>query len=375
MQAHRLALQLTKMGIRVEVLTGTDNAELVGKSVVDGISVIRVLRNKSSRFSHLKFGWNIFRFIAKNKSRYDLLHSHGFHAPVNLASMFTGIPLVQKITNLNVDDPLTIRGRRYGFFRLNLFQNARAIIATSQLLEDTCNFVLRGKNDTIRIPNGVNTQEFRPATQQQKTCLREKLLLPQDKIVLLTVGTVSYIKGLDRLLKALNKLQERIDKKFMLVVLGPLETRQAFRRTDPKVDFYVENMHEMISAFGLQQAVRFEGNRSNVHEYMKAADLFIHPSRQEGQPNALLEAMACGLTSVAHLIPGITDEIIQNGKFGFIVDCDDTESFAAALKVLINNPRLRSRIAENARREIRSKYDIKTVAESYFNLYQKILLS
>lgn len=375
LQSHRLALQLSRMGVNVEVLTGTDNADLVGQTQVDGIPVIRVLRDKSSMTHHAKYAWDVFEFIVKNRKKYDLLHSHGFQAPVNVAAKVTGLPLVQKITNLNVDDPITVSRKRLGNFFMNLYQSSRAVIATSKLLEDTCKIALGEGYSTFRIPNGVDTNLFAPISALEKSLLRRKLGIPEDRVVLLTVGMVSYVKGLDMLLKALYVLKKTARRDFLLLVVGPRESRLAFGRSDPRVKRFVTEIDEMINVLGLQDVVRFEGNRQNVHEYMKAADVYVHPSRQEGQPNALLEAMSSSLPCVANLIPGITDEITQNGKFGFIVDCEDKVEFAAALKIFLHNPNVRKRIANNARRQIVQKYDMKIIAETYYRLYQKILIT
>ena len=89
----------------------------------------------------------------------------------------------------------------------------------------------------------------------------------------------------------------------------------------------------------------------------------------------MLEAMACGLPTIAHLIPGITDELVQNGKYGFVVDCDDNEAFSSALKVLINNQGLRKIIGQNSHKQIVHNYDLKQIADYYFSLYQTLLLS
>jgi len=374
LQSHRLALQLSKMGLRVEVLTGTDNAELVGTSEVDGIPVVRVLRDKSSVTHHVRYAWDVFEFIIKNRKKYDLLHSHGFQAPVNAAAKVTGLPLVQKITNLNVDDPITVSQKKMGNLFMSLYQSSRAVIATSKLLEDTCKIALGEGYSTFRIPNGVDTDLFAPATPLEKSLIRRKLQLPDDKVILLSVGTVSYLKGLDMLLKSLHVLKKIAKNDFFLVSVGPMESKLAFGRTDPRVKRFVHEVKDMVRVFGLEDVVRFEGNRQNVHEYMKAADIYVHPSRQEGQPNALLEAMSSGLPAVANLIPGITDEITQNGKFGFIVDCEDKAEFAAALNVLLHNPQIRGRVGRNARREILQRYDIKIIAETYYRLYEKILI-
>ncbi|NIA28698.1 MAG: glycosyltransferase, partial [Actinobacteria bacterium] len=76
--------------------------------------------------------------------------------------------------------------------------------------------------------------------------------------------------------------------------------------------------------------------------------------------------------TVANIIPGITDEIIQTGKYGFLVNCEDTERFAAALKIMMRNPGLRERMGKNASLEILNNYNINDIAMKYLALYESL---
>ena len=129
----------------------------------------------------------------------------------------------------------------------------------------------------------------------------------------------------------------------------------------------------MIKDFGLEDIVQFKGRQTDVQDYYRAADIFVHPSRMEGQPNAILEAMACGLPVVANLLPGITDEILQSGRYGLLVDAENSAAFAAALRVLINNPSLRARMGGQAQRHIERYYSLRHIAQRYVSLYSSII--
>ncbi len=373
LQCHRLSLQLAKLGARVEILAGTDDDHLVGRSEVDGIPVIRVLRNKSTLYHHLQFGWNLFRYILSHRAHYDLLHSHGFLAPVSLAAKVTGLPLVQKITNLQVDDPIAVRSRSLGGLQFRLYRQANTLIATSRLLENICRESLLDETQVARIPNGVDKDVFSPPTEGEKSRMRQKYNLPADRTIMLTVGTVSATKGMDMLIRAFYTLLQNLQSEPLLLVVGPHSCARGFCCNDPGTERFSRWVSALVEEYHLQQSVRFEGIQPQVHEYMKAADIYIHPSRREGQPNALLEAMSCGLPTVANLIPGITDEVLQSGKFGYLVDGEETGMFAAALRVLVNNPSLRARLGQNARAEILQRYDIAQIARQYMQLYRRLV--
>lgn len=191
--------------------------------------------------------------------------------------------------------------------------------------------------------------------------------------MLLTVGTVNYTKGLDALIRAIYRLDEPMKKRIRLWVVGPTTNRDGVNSIQAGFEEFVDKAKSMINEFGLQDIVQFKGRQQNVHEYMQAADLYIHPSRKEGQPNAILEAMACGLPVIANLLPGITDEILQTGRYGYLVNVDNPRQFASAIRVLINNQFLRQRVGIQAREHVKKYYSIKNVAQRYVSLYSSII--
>ena len=373
LQCHRLSLKLTKMGVDVHVLAGVHDEKAMNINNVDGIHIKRIIRNKNKMRTHLSYAWNMFHYIVRHSKQFDLLHTHGFHAPANLAAKATGLPIIQKITNLNVDDPVAVKKRRNGSWLMPVYECADVVVPTSKLLNEKCDNTVQSKTMIEQIPNGVDIDLFFPVSAAEKAKLRKKFAISDETIALLTVGTVSYKKGLDTLIKALYRLRLSLKKKIILWSVGPHDFECENGQTDYSTVRFASMMRKMAVDYGLANIIRFEGLRPNVADYIKAADIYIHPSRQEGQPNALLEAMACGLPTVANSIPGITDDIVQNGKFGFLVNCEDTEVFAAALRVLINNGSLRSRLGSNARKEILDQYDLNLVANQYAALYERII--
>ena len=373
LQSHRLAKELRQLGVHVQMLTGTHENSLVGSDRIDDVIVHRKLRDISSVSGRLKYWWELDRFIHKNCKRIDLVHTHGFHPRVNLAAKRAGLPIVTKITNQTVDDPISVLARRGGSLKYKIYNHAEAVIATSKVLEELCLSAGMPKDKIIRIPNGVDTEIFCPAQDQEKQELRRNFLAPEDKIILLTVGTVNYTKGLDLLIRALYKLDAEAKDKIRVWVVGPSTNRDSYGSVQIGFEEYVPKVKSMICEFGLENIVQFKGRQSNVNEYMRAADVYIHPSRKEGQPNAIIEAMASGLPVVANLLPGITDEILQSGRFGYLVDGEESREFAAVLQMLINNKSLRDRISSQSREHILKYYSLKQIAQRYLSLYSSVI--
>ena len=371
-QCHTLARELITQSVDVEVLTGTNVPSYAGTDYVDGIKVHRVLCDKSNRRQSGKYALDIFSYIFKNRARYDVIHSHGFIAQANLAAQVTALPLVQKITNLNVDDPFAVSKRSMGWALLKLYRKASAVIATSPLLFEISNDMLKRQARVEYIPNGVDLNRFAPTSAEGKKKLRKKLGISSDDIVLLSVGTICHNKGQDMLVNAMNDVVSKSTRRIQLLFVGPDEYVRAYSDRDSKVAAFVNTIKHTVAASGLNKVVRFEGKRDNVDEYYKAADILLHPSRQEGQPNAVIEAMVAGLPVVVNNLADITTEMVKHGHSGFVVQCKDSRLLSSTILSLINNDSQRQRIGRNARKEAANRYDIHGIALRYENLYRNI---
>ena len=156
----------------------------------------------------------------------------------------------------------------------------------------------------------------------------------------LAVARLVPQKGLDVLIRAFASLPESVRDGWSLTLVGDgpeLATLQA-----------------LASDAGLRDLVHFEGFRSDPLVFMRRASIFALPSRFEGMPNALLEAMAAGLPSVVtDASPGPL-EMVRNGHQGLVVPTDDVSAFAAALQKLMLDGDLRNRCGVAARTTLRS---------------------
>ena len=104
---------------------------------------------------------------------------------------------------------------------------------------------------------------------------------------------------------------------------------------------------------GLQDRVQFLGFRPDPQTFLLQAGVFVLPSRFEGMPNALLEAMAAGLAVVVtDASPGPL-EVVDDGVSGFVVPADDPQALAAVLETLAADPELRKRLGFSARETLR----------------------
>jgi glycosyltransferase involved in cell wall biosynthesis len=185
------------------------------------------------------------------------------------------------------------------------------------------------------IPNGV------PDTRLDRTA--------HDGFTIGTVGRLSTEKGADVLLRAFAELAKtRTDLRLILVGDGPAR---------PEVE-------GEIAALGLRDRVELLGTRSDVPELLAGFDLFVLPSRREGLPLAILEAMAAGLPIVASKVGGIP-EAISHGDQGLLVPPEDVGALAGAIDRLILEPDRRTALGRSARRRFEEHYELSKMVDRY----------
>ena len=123
---------------------------------------------------------------------------------------------------------------------------------------------------------------------------------------------------------------------------------------------------------GLADRVRCPGLTHDVPSYLQAADLFVLPSRREGLPVALLEAMACGLPAIASRLKGSTDAIIESGANGVLVPAGDVTALAEAIAALLDDAAERRRLGAGARATIAQRYSSGSIADRWLEAYDLI---
>lgn len=203
--------------------------------------------------------------------------------------------------------------------------------------------------------NAVNP--FVPADDQTVSALREKLGIPGDTPVLLSVGRLSREKGHADLLNALKILRrQQNQRKLRLLVVGDGPDRQRLER--------------LAVRSGITDWVTFVGHQSDVAPYYTLADLMVLPSRTEGSPNALLEAMAAGLPTVATAVGGVP-EIISTTSAALLVRKQDPFALARAIEQVLGSQPLREQLSCSARTTA-SRYSRNAYSEFLLSLYQDV---
>jgi HAD superfamily hydrolase (TIGR01549 family) len=174
--------------------------------------------------------------------------------------------------------------------------------------------------------------------------------------VLLNVGRLVSQKSQHILLEALLPLRASLPGlRLRIVGDGPLEG----------------TLRARVRALGLDDAVEFLGNRDDVPELLRAADVFVFPSRYEGHPGALVEAMLAGLPVIASDIP-VHRETIADGHTGLLVPVDDAAAWADAIRRLADSPHQRAALGRAAREVALRRFDIRQIARQHESLYRRL---
>ncbi len=207
----------------------------------------------------------------------------------------------------------------------------------------------------VCIHNGIEpVSERRPGEAQE---VRARLGMAQDAPLLLTVARMTTQKGHDVLLAAARRvLAHEPQACFAWVGQGPEQARLSAR----------------ARALGLDGCVRFLGWRDDVPALIGAADLFVLPSRFEGHPLAVLEALSAGLPVVGTRVCGL-DEAVLPGETGLLVEPERADDLAAAVLVLLHDGDLRRRMGEAGRRLVAERFSARAMAHNTMQLYEELL--
>jgi glycosyltransferase involved in cell wall biosynthesis len=131
-------------------------------------------------------------------------------------------------------------------------------------------------------------------------------------------------------------------------------------------------LERMAVELNIQDSLEFLGSRSDIVDLLQQAWGFVLPSRNEGMPNALLEAMACGLPCVATRVSG-SEDVITDGLNGILVEPEEPAQLAHALRSLIEDTELAQRLGQEGRATVVREYQLVHIVQRCLELYRQLL--
>jgi glycosyltransferase involved in cell wall biosynthesis len=273
---------------------------------------------------------------------YDIIHTHLF--PANfLAALNHKINKAKYVVTEH-----SVWNKRRSFSLLKyldkmIYWRFDKIVSVSNAVQmELLNWIPEVKNKSTVIYNAVRILPI--------------IEISQKKIDVLCVANLNrYAKGIDVLLRAVKFAEESINR---VCIAGSGHLKEMFQ--------------EMTNNMGLRGKVRFLGTVNNVRELMQQSKLFVLPSRWEGLPMALLEAMEACMPIVATSVGGIP-EAITDHENGILVPPENPRELAVALVSLLQSPEHARSLGMNARQTAVSQFSIEAHTYSHMRLYETLL--
>jgi len=361
--SYEIAQALSARDHEVDVLT-TKYRGLPSEEEVDGLTVYRApvmgraelaTASLPSMLSFLPMGIARGRKVLAAHS-YDILNTHFAipSGPTGVAlSRLSKTPHVLTIIGGDIYDP----SKRLSPGRNPLVRAAvRYVInSTDQVIAISEDIKRRAREDLgCQTPIEVVHYGLTPPSFERKS--REELGVPENAVVLISIGRLIKRKAIDDLLQALARIGQP-DVKLLIIGEGPERV----------------NLEEMSRSLGVSEQLSFLGAiwGERKFQYLAAADMFVLPSLHEGFGLVFLEAMYCGLPVVASDTGGQTD-FLRDGETGFLTPVGDPEALAEGIARLTGDEALRRRMGEFNREYVR-RFHISGVAERYEAIFSGVI--
>lgn len=327
-----LKSKLREMNVRCYQIDFARNIKCIGQNIKAYQQVKKLMEQNHYVFCHCHspIGGVVAR-IAGHRTKTKVIYTaHGFHfykgAPIANWLMFYP---VEKILSYWTDTLITINQEDY--------ERAKKKFHAGK---------------TYYLPGiGIDLERFHVGAAQTIQQKRQELGLQPQDVFLLSVGELSDRKNHVVVIEAMKQLIQR-HPQLRYFICGQGEKKQ--------------ELQQLIRKYHLENHVMLLGFRTDVAELCQAADVFVFPSKQEGLPVALMEAMACGVPVVCSRIRGNTD-LVKNGENGYLVSADQPEEYIQAIEKLLqiwkNTEEVRQ-MRKNNRARIK-QYSLQTVLKQY----------
>lgn len=378
--------KLGRLGVHVDVFTRSQDEHVphvlhdlgYGNRVVHIPAGPEIPLPKQELSTHIdEFVAGIRQFSETKNIRYDLIHSHYWmsgKAAIKLKQEWS-LPFIQMYHTLvlmknrvaqdfeEIEGDYRLEGER------EVLSAADRIVAAT--LAELAQLQWLYKADVSRIvviPPGVDTHHFYPISQDEA---KEFIGVPPCEKMLLFVGRIEPLKGLDVLLEAIAYMRKKGKFKknpFYLAIIGGEP-----HVSSDSMSVEMARIQALREQYDLNELVTFLGKQSqdSLPYYYSAAEAVIVPSHYESFGMVALEAMACGTPVVASQVGGLAF-LIEDNVTGFTVPVDEPEALADRISKLMSDPELRQRMSHQAVLAARD-YDWEKITTRLISLYSEVV--
>ena len=379
---RELACELAERGHLVDVFTRRSDADtpevvpIARGDAPEGQSRARLVHIEAGPQEPMKkealpayvdqFADGVADFAQREGLEYDVLHSHYWLSGLVAErlkerwglphiAMFHTLGRIKNRSRISEHEPES----RIEAERMIALSADRTVVASRDEQEQLVRLYGADVERIVTVPCGVNLDLFHPIG---KTEARRQLGLRDDDRILLFVGRIEPLKGVDILLAAAAQLEGESDC-FVLVVGGDSAAQ----------DGEVSHLRDLASELGIAERVNFLGavDHERLPLFYSAADICVMPSFSESFGLVAVEAMACGTPVVASRVGGLA-ATVRDGETGYLIPWRCPEPFAERLELLLRNEGLRRAFGETARKEV-ERFRWGNVAEAMLALYREVI--
>jgi D-inositol-3-phosphate glycosyltransferase len=383
---RELSRELGANGLAVDIFTRSQDATRDRvRELWPGVRVVHLRAGpeepyaKELVYPHLpEFLQGFFDFAASEGQHYDLAHSHywlsgwvalevGRRLQIPTVHMFHTLARGKDaVARHEVQKELSERANVEAL----LIRDVNRIVAATPLdREQMVHLYQADSRHIVVIPLGVDTRMFHPVPRGE-AMHAIGVDFPQSPRLILFVGRLDPLKGLDNLLGAMCKLSEmdrELATHLCLAIIGgdaeedPADLAEA-----------LDCLEELKNEAGLEDLVAFLGSRAQdtLAYYYSAAEVCVVPSYYESFGLVALEAMACGTPVIASRVGGL-QHTVEDGVTGFLVPAGDEDALAEKLLLILSDGQLRGRLGANGRHAA-ARYTWRSVADKVLAVYEEL---
>jgi glycosyltransferase involved in cell wall biosynthesis len=354
--------QLKARGYDVGILTFARGGPLEQQVRAAGVDVMCINRQESrpARRAERWAGrattfFDFVRVFRPQNARLVHFYLPGAYIIGGLTSLVARQPNVvmsrRSLNNYQIGHPVAAQVERFLHRRMRIL-TANASASLSELIEEGA-----PPERTILVQNGVDTDPFDSAPARRDA--RERLALNQDTLALAIVANLIPYKGHADLIEALGAIAGQIERDWVLLVAG-------------RDDGLGQALAKRANELGLSRHIRWLGPISDVPALLRASDIAVLASHEEGSPNALLEYLTAGLAAASTRVGGVTD-IVTDEVDALLVPPRDPAALGMAILRLMQDETLRNRLASAGARRVRDAFSLNACVDAYSHLYDLML--
>ncbi len=380
-----LSRELGRRGIAVDCFTRSQNPNIprITNKLGPNGRVIHVPAGPETPYDknlvadHLpQFVRGVRSFARQEGLSYDVIHSHYWLSGLAARELRDawGTPIVQMFHTLGhmknsvAPDPKDWETEQRLEGEAQVMSFADRLVAATPLERAQMVWLYGAEASRIAIaPCGVDLELFQPVPPDEAKLI---LGLPPDRRIVLFVGRIERLKGIETLLRAMAQVAPEVPhwrEDLSVIIIGGAKGTGLER-----VQAELARLEGLRAELGIEDLVTFQGakDQDTLVYYYSAAEMVVMPSHYESFGMVALEAMACGTPVVASKVGGLAFSV-QDGQTGFLVPERDAEALAARIKLLLSDGEFRQKLGQHAAHWAR-RYGWPVIADQIVDLYQQV---